>query len=100
MAKPILSAEQLPTWTFWITAYAKAIGYSARHVRRVMMNEPRRKTVKKCGWYVTDHNRVLRLAAAGFDLTNAIEVGADTVALRQEIHELMDSVPDDLLDRP
>ncbi len=92
--------DELPTWSEWIAAYAQAIDYSVRHIRRLMMNEPRTKTVKHCGWSVTDHNNLIRAATLAFDLVNAIEHGADTVALVREVHELMDGVPEDILDKP
>jgi hypothetical protein len=48
---------------------------------------------------VTDHNKLIRAATAAFDLVLAIEHGADTTALVQEIH-IMRIVPEDLLDKP
>ena len=43
---------------------------------------------------------MIRAATLAFDLVNAIEHGADTVALVREVHELMDGVPEDILDKP
>ena len=100
MATRATCRNELPTWTQWISAYAQAIDYSVRHIRRTMTNEPRTKTVKHCGWSVTDHNNLIRAATLAFDLVNAIEHGADTVALVREVHELMDGVPEDILDKP
>ena len=95
LVTPIGGGEQLPTWTAWITEYALHIGYCVRHIRRAMTNEPRTKTVKECGWSVSDHNNLLRAASLSFELVKAIEAGADTVALTEEIHRLMDDVPQD-----
>jgi hypothetical protein len=100
MATPAMHRNELPTWTLWITAYAQAIDYSVRHIRRLMMNERRTKTVKECGWSQTDHNNLIRAATLAFDLVNAIEHRADTVALIAEVKEIMSSVPEDILDKP
>jgi hypothetical protein len=71
-----------------------------RHIRRLVMNEaPHGKTIKRCGWSVSDHNRLIRAATASFDLVTAIEHGADTTALVQEIREIMNSTPEDLWEK-
>jgi len=100
MATPATLRNELPTWSQWIRAYAHAIDYSVRHIRRLMMNEPRNKTVKECGWSQADHNNLIRAATLAFDLVNAIEHRADTVALIEEVKEIMNSVPEDILDKP
>jgi len=100
MATPATHRNELPTWSQWIAAYAQAIDYSVRHIRRLMMNEPRTKTVKVCGWSQTVHNNLIRAATLAVDLVNAIEHGADTVALIEEVKEIMNSVPEDILDKP
>jgi hypothetical protein len=94
VAMPVGSREQLPTWTQWINAYARAIDYSVRQIRRLVLGEARAKTAKECGWSVGDHNRLVAAATAGFDLVNAIEAGADTVALCREIKGIMRDVGD------
>jgi hypothetical protein len=101
VATPVGSSYQIPTWSQWIAAYAKAIDYSVRHIRRLVMNEaPHSKTIKRCGWSVSDHNRLIRAATASFDLVTAIEHGADTTALVQEIREIMNSTPEDIWEKP
>jgi hypothetical protein len=95
VAMVLRTREQLPTWSFWIKQYAEAIDYSVRHIRRKMANEPRTKTVKECGWSIAQHNSLLRAAYLSFELTKAIEAGADTVALTREIHKIMDGIPED-----
>lgn len=98
MATQAGSRDQLPTWTQWITAYAAAIDYSVRQIRRLVLGEARMKTEKECGWSTSDHNRLIAAATAGFDLVNAIEAGADTVALCREIRNIMRSIPEDVID--
>lgn len=100
MAVPAVRPEEIPTWSQWIGGYAHGIGYSVRQIRRWMANEPRRKTVKECGWSQTDHNNLIRAATLAFDLVAAIEHGADTVALVDEVKGIMGRVPKDILDRP
>jgi hypothetical protein len=56
------------------------------------------KTTRECGWSYSDHNRLIAAATAGFDLVNAIEAGADTSALCQEIKNTMRTIPEDLVD--
>ena len=46
-----------------------------------------------------DHNRLIAAATAGYDLVNAIEAGADTVALCREIKTIMRSIPEDVIDQ-
>jgi hypothetical protein len=58
------------------------------------------KTVKQCGWSQTDHNNLIRAATLAFDLVNAIEHRADPVALIAEVKEIMNSVPEDILNKP
>lgn len=99
MTIPIGNRNQLPTWTYWLRVYATAIDYSVRQIQRLVMNEPRVKTVKQCGWSESDHNRLIVAATAGFDLVNAIEAGADTTALCREIKNIMRTIPEDLVDR-
>jgi hypothetical protein len=72
---PVSNRAQLPTWTEWLKAYAGAIDYSVRHIRRLVMGEEQQKAVKECGWSQSDHNQLFRAATAAFDLANAIEVG-------------------------
>ena len=50
MAMTADSRDQLPSWTAWITAYATAIDYSLRHIKRMVLNEAPQKTTKECGW--------------------------------------------------
>jgi hypothetical protein len=100
METPATHRNELPTWSQWITAYAQAIDYSVRHIRRLMMGEPRTKMVKECGWSRADHNHFIRAATLAFDLVNAIEHRADTVALIAEVKEIMNRVPEDMLDKP
>src|ERR1035437_5138929 len=76
MATQAGSRDQLPTWTQWIGAYATAISYSVRQIRRLVLGEARMKTLKECAWSRSDHNRLIAAATAGFDLVNAIEAGA------------------------
>jgi hypothetical protein len=93
----VRSRRELPTWSQWLEAYAFAIDYSVRHIRRKMKKEPRRaKTVKECGWAKSDHNNLIRAATLGIDLVSAIEHGADTAMLVREFHEIMDRVPEDV----
>jgi hypothetical protein len=98
LATPIGSREELPRWSAWLGAYARAIDYSVRQIQRLVLGEARTKTAKECGWSVGDHNRLIAAATAGFDLVNAIEAGADTVALCREIKGIMRDVGD-LVDR-
>lgn len=100
MATPATHRDDLPTWSQWLTAYAQAIDYSVRHIRRLMVDEPRTKTIKECGWSQTDHNNLIRAATLAFDLVNAIEHRADTVALIAEVKEIMNSVPEEIRDKP
>jgi hypothetical protein len=65
-----------------------------------MMDEPRTNTVKECGWSQTVHNNLIRAATLAIDLVNAIEHRADTVALVAEVKEIMNGVPEDILDKP
>jgi len=44
----ISSKHELPTWSQWISRYAKRIDYSVRHIRRIILAEPRTKMVKQC----------------------------------------------------
>lgn len=97
-ATPVGSRQELPTWTQWLQAYARALDYSVRQIRRLVMDEPRGKTVKQCGWPKVVHNNLIRAATAGYDLVVAIEAGADTIALCREIKSIMESVPEDILD--
>jgi hypothetical protein len=99
MATTAASRDQLPTWTKWITAYAMAIDYSVRHIKRRVLNEAPKKTTKECAWSKSDHNRLIAAATAGHDLVNAIEAGADTVALCREIKNIMRSIPEDVIDQ-
>jgi|CZKR01.1.fsa_nt_gi hypothetical protein len=94
MATQAGSRDQLPTWTQWIGAYATAISYSVRQIRRLVLGEARMKTLKECAWSRSDHNRLIAAATAGFDLVNAIEAGADTVALCREIKNTMRACED------
>jgi len=96
----IIREDELPTWTEWLAGYANAVGYSVRHIQRVILNEPREKFVKECGWSISDHNRLLRAATLSHDLVNAIEAGADTVALVTEVKEIFTDVSQDVWDRP
>ena len=98
-AVPVVRLDQLPTWSQWVRAYGSAIGYSVRHIRRVILDEPRQKFVKECGWSRRDHNHLLRAATLAFDLVNALEAGADTVALVSEVRQIFGSVQS-ILDRP
>ncbi|MGA2302249.1 MAG: hypothetical protein ABSG77_16330 [Candidatus Acidiferrum sp.] len=99
IAMPIGNSDQLPTWTQWITAYAAAIDYSVRQIRRLVLGEARMRTTKECGWSYSDHNRLIAAATAGYDLVNAIEAGVDTTRLCQEIKQIMRSIPEDVIDR-
>jgi hypothetical protein len=95
VATPVGSRYELPTWSHWVSEYARAIDYSVRHIRRLVMNEPPHgKMVKECGWSVSDHNHLIRAATLAFDLVSAIEAGADTAALVQEVKEIMDNAPE------
>jgi hypothetical protein len=96
MATPIGSREELPTWSAWLSAYARAIDYSVRHIRRLVLGREPMKTQKECGWSATDHNRLITAATAGYDLVAAIEAGADTAALCQEIKDIMGSISKDV----
>jgi hypothetical protein len=98
IAMTYATLDQLPGWTKWLTRYAAALGYSVRHLRRLILKEPKKKTAKVCGWSITDHNNLIRAATAAFDLVRAVEAGADTTALVQEIYSIMNDVPEDLLD--
>jgi hypothetical protein len=69
----ITNPEQLPTWSDWLRDYAQAIGYSVRHIQRLVHDEARKKIVKECGWSVGDHNRAILAATLGYDLACAIE---------------------------
>jgi hypothetical protein len=63
-----------------------------------MADEPPKKTVRTCGWSASVHNNLLRAANLAFELATAIEAGADTFALVQEIRTIKNSLPDNLLD--
>jgi hypothetical protein len=92
------SRDQLPGWTKWLTKYAAVVGYSVRHLRRLILKEAPQKIVRECGWSTTVHNNLIRAATAAYDLVRAMDAGADTTALVQEIYSIMDSVPENLLD--
>jgi len=98
-AAVVTRAEQLPTWQWWIKEYANAIDYSVRHIRRLIMHEPRMKSIKECGWSVSDHNHLLRAATLTEDLVNALEANADTTALIAEAKELFREIDRDILDK-
>ncbi len=98
-ATTVTKPDQLPTWSQWVACYATEISYSVRHIRRLILNEPRKKTVKECGWSISDHHSLIRAATCASDLVAAMEHGADTTALVREIQSIMNDVPSDLLDR-
>jgi hypothetical protein len=98
VAIPVGNQAQLPTWTQWLTAYARAIDYSVRHIRRLVLDEGPKKIIKECGWSKLDHDRLIAAATAGYDLVNAIEAGADTAAICEEIKGIMKGIPDDLIE--
>lgn len=100
VAMPAATRYDLPTWTYWLQQYAKAIDYSVRHIRRLILGETKQKTTKQCGWSVSDHNNLIKAATLAFDLVAAIEAGADTFALVQEVREIMGVVDEDMLNRP
>jgi hypothetical protein len=83
--------EDLPTWSTWLASYAREINYSVRHLQRLVLNEPRQKYTKECGWSRSDHTRLRAAAGLGLELARAIEAGVDTTALVAEIHRTMDS---------
>jgi hypothetical protein len=85
----VSSMRDIPSWTQWISEYARAIDYSVRQIRRLILNETPKKFVKQCGWSQADHNHLIRAATAAFDLVSAIEARADTTALCEEIREIM-----------
>ena len=49
-ATPATRAADLPSWSMWLQAYAIELNYSVRHLQRLIYAEPRKKTIKKCGW--------------------------------------------------
>lgn len=100
IAMPAATRYDLPTWTYWLQQYARAIDYSVRHIRRLVMGEAKQKIVKECGWSVSDHNNLIRAVTAAFDLVNAIDAGADTFVLVEELRNLMRSVDDEILSKP
>jgi hypothetical protein len=100
MATQAASCHDLPTWSHWLQQYARAIDYSVRHIQRLVLGEEKKKTTKQCGWAVSDHNNLIRAATLAFDLVAAIEAGADTFGLLQEVKEMMDAVDEDLLSKP
>jgi hypothetical protein len=97
IAAPAASRDQMPTWTAWITAYAAAIDFSVRHIRRLVLGETHTKIAKECPWSRGDHNRLIAAATMGYDLVNAIEAGADTIALCREIKNIMARIPEDVI---
>ena len=69
IAMPIGNSDQLPTWTQWITAYAAAIDYSVRQIRRLVLGEARMRTTKECGWSLFRSQPAPSAAAtAGYEL--------------------------------
>ena len=96
-ATPATRAADLPSWSMWLQAYAIELNYSVRHLQRLIYAEPRKKTIKKCGWSASDHNRLIAAAGLALELAGAIEAGVDTVALVAKVHEMLDG-SEDLLD--
>lgn len=92
VAMGVADTNGLPSWSEWLQAYARAIDYSVRQIRRVIFNEPRKKAVNICGWSKTDHNRLITAATGALDLANAVEAGSDTRALCREIKNQMGDV--------
>jgi hypothetical protein len=91
-AIPVTRSEDLPTWSAWITAFGRQVGYSRRHLQRLILNEPRKKFVKECGLSKSDHDRLFAAAALLRELTLAGDNGVDTVALPAEAHTLMGGI--------
>ena len=98
-ATPATRAADLPSWSMWLQAYAIELNYSVRHLQRLIYAEPRKKTIKKCGWSASDHNRLIAAAGLALELAGAIEAGVDTVALVAKVHAMLDGC-EDLLDGP
>lgn len=90
LAEPAASLADLPTWGTWIGGFACEIGYTVRHLRRLILNKPRKKYVKECGGSAMDHNRLIVAASLSLDLVRALEAGADPVAIIAEIHRNLD----------
>jgi hypothetical protein len=75
-ARFVEDKANLPSWTVWLGEFSAEIGYSVRHLRRLILNEPRRKTVKECGWSPSAHEQMLEIALKARELVRAVAVGA------------------------
>jgi hypothetical protein len=93
-AQPATCQEDLPSWGVWIGGYAASIGYSVRHLRRLILAEPPRKYRQKCGWTAKQHHRSQEGNWLLASLIRAIKAGTDTTALVADAEQLMNESRD------
>ena len=47
IAREVTKAEEIPSWSSWIHAYSQAIGFSVRHIQRLMFDPGARSLPRK-----------------------------------------------------
>jgi len=92
-ARLVENSQNLPTWSLWLASFAVEVGYSVRHLRRLILDEPRRRTTKQCGWSRSDHERLLEIAATARQLVRAVASGEGGEIYRAagELNEQLDA---------
>jgi hypothetical protein len=92
-ARLIEDRASLPPWGVWIAAFALEVGYSVRQLRRYILNEPRRKSVKQCGWTRSAHEQVLEIALQARQLVRAMAdgTGGETYRIAAQLEQRLDA---------